>query len=440
MSGIVEPPVPATEVAHAGVHAPEGALPTPERLSPLLVVALMLSQLGIAIPAVGMFVVSFPLTIAAFDPEGKANALSLLTGLYALVAIFVSPIAGILSDRCTSRLGMRRPFLLVGGALSVAAMLLMGTATGYPVLLLGALLYSIGAGIYTGGAAALVPDQVPERHRGKVMGALQVMTGIGGVIASIILPAFIGNQFAVFAIPSLATLIGTVFVVLVIKDRRVAREDVEGTANIRGLLAQFRVNPRKTPDYAWAWLGKAITTLGTVLLTVYGIYFLTDHLEIAPENLGATITLVSLVGLATSILGAIVGSWISDRFRIRKNMVLWTSSLILIGAVIAAFAPDLTVYLIGAVIFGLGMGAYFPVDGALMIDVLPGEGKESGKYMGLMTLADQVPRSIGPFLAAGVLALGGTIPFIGDYPLVFIAGGVVAVIGGLLVRKIKGSH
>lgn len=440
MSGIVDPPVPVPLATDAGVHTPDAPVPAPERLSPLLVIALMLSQLGVAIPAVGMFVVSFPLTVAAFDPAGKANALSLLTGLYALVAIFVSPIAGILSDRCTSRLGMRRPFLLIGGAVSVGAMLLMGLATGYSALLLGALLYSIGAGIYTGGAAALVPDQVPERHRGKVMGALQVMTGIGGVIASIILPAFIGNQFAVFAIPSLATAVGMIFVVLVIKDRRISRDELDGSASVRGLLSHFRVNPRKTPDYAWAWLGKAITTLGTVLLTVYGIYFLTDQLQIAPDNLGPAITLVSLVGLATSILGAIIGSWISDRFRIRKNMVLWTSTLILIGSVVAAFAPDLTVYIIGSVIFGLGMGAYFPVDGALMIDVLPGEGKESGKYMGLMTLADQVPRSVGPFLAAGVLAIGGAVPFIGAYPLVFIVGGLVAVVGGLLVRLIKGSH
>lgn len=436
MSEILDP----TPVAHAGVHVAESPLPEPERLRKSLVFALLLSQLGIAVPAVGMFVVSFPLTIAALDPDGKANSLSLLTGLYAVIGILISPVAGVLSDRCTSRFGMRKPFLLGGGLLAVSAMVVMGLATNYPVLLLGALAYAAGTGIYTGGSAALVPDQVPERHRGKIMGLNQVMTGLGGVIASVALPLFIGNQFLVFVVPAIFMTVSTTVVLLVVRDRHLRSDEVTGSADLRGLFSQFKVNPRAIPDYSWAWIGKAITTLGTVLTTVYGIYFLTDKLEIAPENLGGVITTVSLLGLATSIGGALIGSWISDRFKMRKKMVLYTSLLIAVGAVISAFAPDLNVYLIGAAIMGLGSGAYFPVDGALMIDVLPGQGKESGKYMGLMTLADQVPRSVGPFLAAGVLAAGALTPGFSGYSLVFLAGGLIAIIGGLLVRLVKGSH
>ncbi|WP_165704394.1 hypothetical protein [Mycobacteroides abscessus] len=36
----------------------------------------------------------------------------------------------------------------------------------------------------------------------------------------------------------------------------------------------------------------------------------------------------------------------------------------------------------------------------------PGQGHESGKYMALTGLSDSIPRSIGPVLAPGVIALG----------------------------------
>lgn len=436
MSDVLEP---LEAPAHSGAHVTQSPLPAPERLSPVLVFALLLSQFGLAVPVVGMMVVSLPTTVAALDPTGKAAALSLIMGLHAVVGILISPVAGILSDRCTSRLGMRRPFLLIGGAVGVGGMLLMATATDLRSLLIGALLSSAGSGIYSGGNAALVPDQVPERHRGKIMGLNQVMLGLGGVTASIVIPMFLGNQFLVFAVPAAFMAVATLAVTFLIKDRRITADQIDGTQNLRGLITQFKINPKEVPDYSWAWTGKAITTLGTVLTGVYSIFFLTDVLAITPENLGSVITLTSLIGLATSIGGAMLGSWISDRFMIRKKMVLYTSSFIAVGAIVCAFAPNLTVYIVGMIIMGLGAGAYFPVDGALMIDVLPGQGKNSGKYMGLMTLADQVPRSVGPFLAAGVLALGFTLP-IGGYQSVFLVGGVIAIIGGLLVRKVKGSH
>lgn len=418
--------------------ATEAGIPAALRLRPRNVVALAISQFGSAVPAVSMTLVSWPFTIGVLDAANKAFYLSLLTGLFAVVGIIVAPIAGVLSDRCTSRLGMRRPFLLTGAGIAAVAMGVMGLAPNIITLILGAMLYAVGTSIYAGGNSPLVPDQIPEKHRGRVMGLIQVMLVLAGLISSIVLPGYLGQQFIVFAIPGACFAATALITVLMINDRKLSKDDVDGKLSIFGIFAQFKVNPRTIPDYSWAWLGKAITTLGTVLTTVYGFYFLTDKLHVAPEALPGVLSLTGIVGLATAVLGAALGSWISDKFRIRKKMVLYTSTMILIGAVIAALAPSVEVYLIALVIMGLGTGAYFPVDGAVMIDVLPGEGRETGKYMGLMTLADQVPRSLGPFLAAGVLSLGSMIPEAG-YPAVFITGGIIAVIGALLIRKVKGS-
>ena len=428
-------------VAGAALPEPlpgEEQLPAPEKLRGRSVLAIASAQFGTSVPAVALVLVAWPITIGTLDPTNKALILSLVSGLSALVGIVVTPVAGVLSDRCGSRLGMRRPFLIVGAAVAVLGMLAMGLAPTPGILIAGALLFALGSGVYAGGNYALVPDQIPERYRGRIMGLSMVMTVSAGLAASIALPIFIGNQLLMFGIPAVAMAVTTLLTVFLIKDRRLDSTQSVDKQAIRGLLSQFKVNPRTIPDYSWAWSGKVVVTLGTVLTTVYGVYFLTDRLQVPKGQLGGVIAITGIIGLLTAVGGAVLGSWISDKFRIRKKMVLYTSGLIFVGAVLAAFAPSVPVYLVALILMGAGTGAYFPVDGAVMIDVLPGEGKETGKYMGLMALADQLPRSFGPFVAAGILALGSLIPS-GGYPAVFIAGGVIAIIGGLLIRKVKGS-
>lgn len=427
----------------AGAALPDPAevgteLPAPEKLRARSVWAIASAQFGTAIPAVALVLVAWPLTIEALDPVNKAIILSIVSGLGAFVGIFVVPIAGVLSDRCASRFGMRRPFLIFGAIGGVAGMLLMGLSTTVLALILGSVLFALGTSVYAGGNYALVPDQIPERYRGRVMGLSMVMTTMAGLIASITLPMLIGNQFLVFAVPGAVMAVTTLITVFLIKDRKLDPTQQTERPTVRSIFGQFKINPRSIPDYSWAWTGKVVVTLGTVLTTVYGVYFLTDRLEVPADQLPGTIAITGIIGLLTAVGGAILGSWISDKYRIRKKMVLYTSMLIFLGAVLAAFAPSVGVYLVALALMGLGTGAYFPVDGAVMIDVLPGDGQETGKYMGLMALADQLPRSIGPFIAAGVLAIGSIIPS-GGYPTVFIAGGVIAVIGGLLIRRVKGS-
>ena len=155
-----------------------------------------------------MVLVAWPITIARLEPTEKAFYLGLLAGLFALVQIFAAPISGVLSDRCTWRLGMRRPFLLGGSVVALGGMLMMALSDSVATLVAGAAVYAVGSGMFAGGNSALVPDQVPERHRGKMLGLSGMVTAIAGVIASIAIPQFIGNQFAVFFAPGLAMVAG----------------------------------------------------------------------------------------------------------------------------------------------------------------------------------------------------------------------------------------
>ncbi|BBY64029.1 MFS transporter [Mycolicibacterium helvum] len=404
-----------------------------------LIIGIAAGQFGTAINTVSLVLVAWPLAAAAISPSSKQWVLGLLAGVHAFVLMVVAPTCGVLSDRCTSPFGMRRPFILAGAALGTVAMFVMGMATELPGLIIGDVMHAMGTGIFVGGFAAVVPDHIPASYRGRVLGVVAAMTILAGVVASIALPRMT-DQWLMFAVPGVIGGICSLGLAAILPDRRLGAtpKGDEALALLPGFVDRFRVSPRLAPDFSWAWLTKFLMTLASAFTTTYGIYFLTDQIAVPAADLSGLITATGLIGLLTAVVGAGVGSWVSDRFQIRKTLILFSSLVIAAGATIIAFAPGTGTYLVGMAVAGLATGILMPVEGALIIDVLPGEGRESGKYMAVAGLADSIPRSIGPMLAPAVIAIGG-LTALGGYPVLYLVGAALAAIAALLIPLIKGS-
>lgn len=109
-----------------------------------------------------------------------------------VLALFLLPLFGGLSDRCTSRLGKRRPFILFGTLFSVVLML------GLPILdnsyfsapsstktllfIINLALLLIAMGTFRSPAVALMPDVTPKPLRSKGNAIINLMGAIGGII------------------------------------------------------------------------------------------------------------------------------------------------------------------------------------------------------------------------------------------------------------------
>ena len=109
-----------------------------------------------------------------------------------VLALFLLPFFGALSDRCPSRLGRRTPFILCGTAGAVLLMNLLPvldnrySAAPSPllfsvfVLVLGLLLVAMGT--YRSPAVALMPDVTPKPLRSKANAIINLMGAVGGVL------------------------------------------------------------------------------------------------------------------------------------------------------------------------------------------------------------------------------------------------------------------
>ncbi len=113
-----------------------------------------------------------------------------------VLALFLLPLFGGLSDKCTSRLGRRRPFILFGTLASVALMMTLPLLTdsyhAAPqswklicfIITLGLLLIAMGT--YRSPAVALMPDVTPKPLRSKANAIINLMGALGGIIYLII--------------------------------------------------------------------------------------------------------------------------------------------------------------------------------------------------------------------------------------------------------------
>ncbi len=120
-----------------------------------------------------------------------------------VLALFLLPIFGGISDKCKNKMGRRKPFILFGTIAAVVLMLLLplvdnsyfaNPSAGKQVMfvgILGALLVAMGT--YRSPAVALMPDCTPKPLRSRANAIVNLMGALGGIIylgvAAVLFPA-----------------------------------------------------------------------------------------------------------------------------------------------------------------------------------------------------------------------------------------------------------
>src|SRR3984893_17688159 len=221
------------------------------------------------------------------------QSLALVASIGALLSMLGNPFFGRMSDRTSSRLGMRRPWMvigLVGGSLGI---LVVSLAPNIPVVLVGWCIAQVFFNALLAAQVAVLPDQVPSTQRGRVSGVLGVCLPMAAVSGTFLVRLFSGNQLATFLGPCA---IGGFFILLfavVLKDRRLAKAD-RPIWSLREFASTFYVAPRASPDFAWAFASRFMFILAYAFLATYQAYYLLDKLGSARADVPQQIFLGTL--------------------------------------------------------------------------------------------------------------------------------------------------
>jgi MFS family permease len=357
------------------------------------------------------------------------ESLALVAGVAALLAMVGNPFFGRMSDRTWSRLGMRRPWMVIGWLGGSLGVLIVALAPTVPIVLIGWCIAQLLFNAVLAALAAVLPDQVPIAQRGRVSGVLGVCVPIASVTGTFLVKLFTGNQLTMFLAPCV---IGGFFILLfavTLPDRRLSRAD-RPAWSVREFAGTFFVNPRRSPDFAWAFASRFLFVLAYAFLTTFQAYYLLQKIGSAESEVPHHIFLGTLAQSALVVVASLVGGQLSDRTGRRKIFVMTASLIYGLAMFVIAAAGSLTGFVVGMAIGGLGFGMYVAVDLALVVDVLPNR-DNAAKDLGVFNIAGALPYSIAPAIAPAILAVGG-----GSYGVLYAVAGVCAILAAAAILPV----
>lgn len=146
-----------------------------------------------------------------------------------VLALFLLPIFGTISDSVDTRFGKRMPFIVTGTALAVLFMMLLPVADRAEnfILFVAALfMLLISMGIYRSPAVALMPDLTPNKLRSKGNAIINLMGAVGGVYTLIMIKVLVGkgerpSYVALFLSVAILMVVSIVILVITIREKKI---------------------------------------------------------------------------------------------------------------------------------------------------------------------------------------------------------------------------
>jgi MFS family permease len=362
-----------------------------------------------------------------------------------IVAFIVQPIAAALSDYTRSRLGRRRPWILVGTALDVIFLIALANAQTYLAFAVLITLLQFSSNLAQGPFQGYVPDLVPEEQVGTASGIVGLMSVAGQLVGAGIAGLAVALQNIPLGIIALAALeVGTMLpAVFGVADRPVDMPRRSGSALSGAKAALSEAWHHRS--YIWLLGSRFFILMTTGTVVVEAEFFLTRSLGYT-EKEAATAILILLAITVMSAAG--VAAWAggaSDRYG--RRQIIWLGCAIgAAGMAVLALAPQLPeiaisgvrfpIFGLAAVPVGIGAGMFIAVDWALLVDIIPKA--TAGRFMGLSNVVTATSGALAGTIAGVVIA--GTTTITRDSALgprvAFLLTLVYYAVGALLLRRV----
>jgi Na+/melibiose symporter-like transporter len=331
-----------------------------------------------------------PIRLLAFSPEPQKNTyLGLLTFVGSMIAVFVQPVAGSLSDRFGSRWGRRRPFIFVGTLLALLFLPSIGLSGSFLVLIIGYCLLQVSTNIAQGPFQAFIPDLVPSRRRGVASGAKSLAEILGAVAFLRLVAYFMDNYtatnnniwlWAAIGFPGLTLLAAMIATMVTVKEEP-STSSTE-LSSLKAMAGAYKIDVKGNASFIWFLVSRFFILMGGVILQTFAFYFITDVLH-HPNPAGVAANLLITVGVFL-VLSVYPAGRLSDRFG-RKPIILLSGLVGIIGISILFITKSYAGILICGGFLGLSTGTFLSTNWALATDLVPAG--EEARYLGLTNIA-----------------------------------------------------
>ncbi len=325
-----------------------------------------------------------------------------------ILALFMLPLFGHLSDNTHTKLGKRTPYIILGTAAAVCFMLLLPVFDRTKNLLgfalcLGVTLFSMAT--YRSPAVSLMPDVTPKPLRSKGNAVINLMGALGAVI-SLGLIAFLvpkegkPDYFPIFAIVAAIMVAAVVILVLTIRENKLVAEmeTTGGYESTEEELNEELSKGKKMPkdilkSLIFMLLCVAFFFVGYNAVTTFFSLYMTNYLG----TKGGDFASYLMVATVASVIAYIPSGAIATKLGRKKAITL--------GLGVMAFCFLVMSFIRSA---GLFMIPFFVIIGfgyaCVIVNTFPiiwemSKGSDIGKYTGYYYTASMAAQIVTPMLA-----------------------------------------
>ncbi len=340
-----------------------------------------------------------------------------------VLAIFLLPLFGSLSDKTETRMGKRMPFVIGGTVLAVIFLLLLPVADRQVNLLFFVItlcLLLLAMGTYRSPAVALMPDLTPNHLRSKGNAIINLMGAVGGVYALVMIKVLVGkgerpDYLPLFISIAAIMILGVGILFITIKEKKVklqVRSEIEAYEKQTGakLEVNIEAGAPKEQEGAKASMDKAVKRSMIFLLASIFLWFTAyNAVTTAFSRYAGVVWKLEGGGFADCLLVATVAAIISYipignlASRIgRKKTILGGIVLMTVCYLLAAFMgqyhPVMNVFF---AIIGIGWAAINVNSYPMIVEM--SKGYDIGKFTGTYYIFSMAAQIFTPVLSGLLL-------------------------------------
>lgn len=368
------------------------------------------------------------------------GTVGLIMGVDNLLALFMLPLFGALSDKAHTPLGKRTPFIICGTTIAVISMMFLPyfdnneSLVGF-ALCLGITLIAMAS--YRSPAVSLMPDVTPKKLRSKGNAVINVMGTIGGVISLLLIKFLVPSEgkpdyFPIFAIIACVMVGAVVILVLTVRENKLVKEMEEsgGYESTDAELNQELSKGKKMPKDV---LKSLIFMLGCVAFFFIGYNAVTTFFSLYMTNFlnvkGGGFADYLLIATVSAVIFYIPSGMIATKFG-RKKAIMIGLTIMTLCFFVMAFFRSAGLFLIPFFII-IGCGYACVIVNTFPIVWEMSQGSDIGKYTGYYYTASMAAQTITNAIA------GYFIETLENYAVLFPYAVVAEIIAFILLLQVK---
>jgi len=353
-----------------------------------------------------LLIPTIPVYLSRF--EAKEAEIGFLIGIFSVSSLILRPVLG----RALLSIPERN-FMIPGTILYVFSSIAYLLAPPFWPLFIVRVIHGIGLALFSTSMFTLIANITPERHRGQLISyfylSFNLAVALGPYFGMLIINQF---NFVVLFLVCTGLSLCSLFITLKLGEREIIPSEPPS------FKLETILNREALPPSVIALMLNIMWGTLAAFLPLYA-------LKHGVSNPGIFFIFLAI----TLALGRILGGRVLDIYD-RKKVIILCLIAIFISMVTLTFSTTLPMFILVAVIYGMGLALLFP---SLLIYAIEKAGSAQGPAMGTFTALADLGTGLGPMMMG--IILQGT-----SYPIMFSCLALTGAINFLYFYYVIGKR